>query len=204
MKKQITLQNKKVAYILRKSKKARRMRITVYCSGAIVVTMPHNLQETIVEKFVREKAQWLFSKISYFKQFRRRGLRPLLHLIPFCGTRKGRQIVRYGRKDYLKYRDRAQTLVEERIEYFNKRYGFCYNKIKIKNQKTCWGSCSKKRNLNFNYKILFLSEKTRDYIIAHELCHLKELNHSKIFWGLVAKTFPEWREIKKELKNKVV
>ncbi|MDO8743170.1 MAG: DUF45 domain-containing protein [Candidatus Azambacteria bacterium] len=183
MKKQITLQNKKVSYILRKSKKAQRMRITVYCNGAIVVTMPHNLQETIVEKFIREKAQWLFSKVSYFKQF------------------KGRQIVRYGRKDYLKHRDKAQTLVEERIGHFNKRYGFCYNKIKIKNQKTCWGSCSKKRNLNFNYKILFLSEKTRDYIIAHELCHLKELNHSRNFWGLVAKTFPEWREIKKELKN---
>ena len=186
MKKQIILQNKKVAYTLRKSKKARRMRIAVYCNGSIVVTMPHNLQETIVEKFIREKAQWLLSKISYFKQF------------------KGRQVTRYSRKDYLNYRDKAQILVEERIKCFNKKYGFHYNKINVKNQKTCWGSCSKKRNLNFNYKILFLPEKARDYIIVHELCHLKELNHSRNFWGLVAKTFSEWVEIKKELKNNVL
>jgi len=202
MKKQIILQNKKVAYTLRKSKRARRMRLVVYCNGSIVVTMPHNLQETIVEKFIREKAQWLFSKISYFKQF------------------KGRQIIRYSHKDYLNYRYKAQILVEERIKYFNKKYGFHYNKINVKNQKTRWGSCSKKRNLNFNYKILFLEEKARDYIIVHEICHLRELNHSKNFWELVAKIFPEWRakkvkfllppslslgrEIKKELKNKII
>ncbi len=110
--------------------------------------------------------------------------------------------------------------MEERIKYFNKKYGFHYNKINVKNQKTRWGSCSKKRNLNFNYKILFLPEKARDYIIVHELCHLRELNHSRNFWGLVAKIFPEWRakkvkfllppslslgrEIKKELKNNVL
>ncbi len=112
MKKQIILQNKKVVYTLRKSKRARRMRIAVYCNGSIVVTMPHNLQETIVEKFIREKAQWLLSKISYFKQF------------------KGRQIIRYSRKDYLNHRDKAQILAEERIAYFNKRYiktPFCYS-----------------------------------------------------------------------------
>jgi predicted metal-dependent hydrolase len=90
--------------------------------------------------------------------------------------------------------------MEQRIEYYNQYYGFKYNKINIKNQKTRWGSCSKKGNLNFNYKILFLSAETRDYIVVHELCHLKEFNHSKKFWNLVAETIPNYLQIRKNLK----
>lgn len=182
MKKQITLQNKKVAYTLRKSMRARRMRIAVYCDGSVVVTTPHNLQETIAERFIREKAEWLLSKINFFKQF------------------EGRPLARYSHDDYLKYKDQTLALIEDRIGVLNSAYGYQYNKITIKNQKTCCGSCSRKGNLNFNYKIIFLPEKVQDYIIAHELCHLKEFNHSKKFWGLVANALPEWFEIRKELK----
>lgn len=183
MKKQITLQNKKVAYTLRKSKRARRMRLAVYCDGSVVVTTPHDLRETIAEKFIREKVEWLFSKINFFKQF------------------KGKPLARYSQDDYRKYKERALNLVQEKIVYFSKVHGFNHNQIRIKNQKTCWGSCSKKRNLNFNYKILFLPQKTQDYIVAHELCHLVELNHSKRFWTLVAKVIPDYIKIRSELKK---
>ena len=84
---------------------------------------------------------------------------------------------------------------------FNQIYGFQYNKINIRNQKTRWGSCSKKGNLNFNYKIALLPEKYADYIVVHELCHLKEFNHSRSFWNLVARTIPDFRERKKRIKN---
>ncbi len=70
------------------------------------------------------------------------------------------------------------------------------------NQRTKWGSCSKKGNLNFNYKIALMPEKIADYIVVHELCHLKEFNHSRKFWNLVVKIIPDYLEIKKELKNK--
>jgi len=131
----------------------------------------------------QEKSQWLFSKFNFFRQFKN---------IP---------IARYGRRDYLKRKDEAQLLAKEKVAYFNQFYGFKVNKINIKNQKTRWGSCSRVGNLNFNFKILFLSEKLQDYIIVHELCHLEKFNHSGNFWGLVAKTFPQWRQLKKELKN---
>lgn len=183
MKKQIALQNKKVTYTLRKSRRARRMRLAVYCDGTIVVTTPFDLKETVAEKFIREKTDWLFSKIAFFKQF------------------KGQAIARYSKEDYLKYKGQAHGLALERVEYFNKIYKFKYNKINIKNQKTRWGSCSQKGNLNFNYKIALLPERLSDYIIVHELCHLKEFNHSRKFWSQVEKAIPDYLQIRSELKK---
>ncbi|MFH1423544.1 MAG: SprT family zinc-dependent metalloprotease [Candidatus Nealsonbacteria bacterium] len=183
MKKQIILQNKRITYALRKSKRARRMRLAVYCDGSVIVTTPFNLQENIAERFIEEKMGWLLSKIDHFKHF------------------KYKHIRRQGRQDYLKYKERAVSLVEERVSYFNKIYDFKYNKINIKNQKTRWGSCSKKGNLNFNYKIALLPQYLADYIIAHELCHLIEFSHSRKFWNFVRKLVPNYPEIRRELKS---
>jgi predicted metal-dependent hydrolase len=183
MKKQIDLQNKKVIYTLRKSRRARRMRLAVYCDGAVVVTTPFDLQETVAERFIREKSRWLLSKIAFFKQF------------------KGQVITRYSRQDYSKYKDEALRFVIERIDHLNGMYKFNFNKINIRNQKTRWGSCSKKGNLNFNYKISFLPSRLAAYIIVHELCHLKEFNHSRRFWGLVRQAFPDYKEVRRELRR---
>lgn len=103
--------------------------------------------------------------------------------------------------DYLKYKNQTATLVKNRLEYFNLIYNFKYNRIVIRNQKTRWGSCSKKGNLNFNYKIILLSPKQADYIIVHELCHLKEFNHSGKFWDLVAQAVPDYKEIRSSLRT---
>jgi hypothetical protein len=102
---------------------------------------------------------------------------------------------------YLKYKESARALVNERLQYFNQYYGYKWNKIAIRNQKTRWGSCSKAGNLNFNYKIALLPPRAADYIIVHELCHLKEFNHSQNFWNLVSKTIPDFKEVRKQLKN---
>ncbi len=183
MEKQIALQDKKITYTLRKSHRARRMRLAVYCDGTIVVTSPFDLKETVVEKFIREKTDWLFKKIAFFKQF------------------SGKAVARHSKADYLKYKDEAYALAVERVNYFNTIYQFSFSQINIKNQKTRWGSCSKRGNLNFNYKILFLPMDARDYVIVHELCHLREFNHSKKFWSLVGKMLPNYKEVKTNLRN---
>ena len=105
------------------------------------------------------------------------------------------------KKDFLMHQEHARGLAEERLAHFNTYYGFVYYTISIRNQKTRWGSCSRKGNLNFNYKIAVLPQRQSDYIIVHELCHLKELNHSKKFWDLVAATVPDYRAIRAELKR---
>jgi predicted metal-dependent hydrolase len=106
-----------------------------------------------------------------------------------------------GRRDYLKHKEHARVIVHQRISDINKQYGFSMGRISIRNQKTRWGSCSKKGNLNFNYRILFLPEETQRYIIAHELCHLKEFNHGNRFWSLVAQTSPNYAEVRSYLKK---
>jgi len=106
-----------------------------------------------------------------------------------------------SKREYLKLRGEALKIAQVKVDKFNKIYGFKFNQIVIKNQKTRWGSCSKKGNLNYNYKIALLPEKLADYIIVHELCHLKEFNHSQKFWNLVEKGMPDYRERIKKIKS---
>ena len=98
-------------------------------------------------------------------------------------------------------RELARILVENRLSVINKFYKFNINRVAIKNTTTRWGSCSSKKNLNFNYKIIYLKPYLADYLIVHELCHLGELNHSKKFWALVEKTIPNYAKLNKELKK---
>ncbi len=174
---------KKISYKLKRSKRAKRMRLAVYCDGSVIVTTPFGVELSIVEKFLADKKQWVWDKILFFKSVDSKAIRTFSH------------------KDYLENKDKALALVYERVKVYNKVYSFSFNKIFIKNQKTRWGSCSCKQNLNLNYKIVFLPEKHRDYIIVHEICHLKEFNHSKKFWALVEKALPNYLHIKKELRN---
>ncbi len=182
--KTVELHNKNVGYTLKVSKRAKRMRLSVYHDGRAVVTIPRMLPIGIVEKFLTQKSGWLLDKLDYFRR------------VQITPRRKVND-----RGDFLKYKDQALLLAHERIVHFNKMYGYSWNKITIKNTKTRWGSCSKKGNLNFSYKIALLPQKMADYIIVHELCHLGEFNHSRNFWGLVAKTMPDYLEIRRELKK---
>ena len=101
---------------------------------------------------------------------------------------------------YQKHKEEARSLTLARLNHFNKHYNLTWNRIAIRDTKTRWGSCSAKKNLNFNYRILFLPPHLQDYIIVHELCHLKHLNHSQDFWSLVAETVPNYKNNIKELK----
>jgi predicted metal-dependent hydrolase len=103
---------------------------------------------------------------------------------------------------YNKYKEQARALVNERLVYFNAYYGFIYGRVSIRNQKTRWGSCSSKGNLNFSYRILFLDPEEQDYLIIHELCHLKQFNHSQAFWDLVGEQSPNYKKHHLELKHK--
>lgn len=183
MKRQIELHERKVPYTLKVSKRAKRLRLAIYCNGAFVVTAPKDLEQSLVEKFIIKKSQWVLDKIDYFSVFAK-SLK-----------------VKNTKADFLKYKEQAQALAEQKVDQFNKIYGFKYHQINIKDQKTRWGSCSKKGNLNFNYKIALLPEKLAEYIVVHELCHLGEFNHSQKFWNLVARGMPDYLEIKEELKR---
>lgn len=114
---------------------------------------------------------------------------------------KPRRRVKRPCKHYATHKERARAFVHERVMYFAATHGFLYKRIAIRNTKRCWGSCSELGNLNFNYKILFLPEHLADYIIVHELCHLREFNHSENFWGHVAAIIPDYKKRRKSLRE---
>lgn len=172
-----------IKYQLKKSARARRMRLAVFCDGSVVVTAPQYFENNFVEKWIREKADWILGKIKHFEK-------------------KGfRAIPQRSRGEYKKYKTQARKLAKERLEHYSKIYGIFFGRISIRNQKTRWGSCSKNGNLSFNYKIVKIAPHMADYIIVHELCHIQEFNHSRNFWSLVAKTIPDYKNIRRQIKS---
>ncbi|OGH64343.1 MAG: hypothetical protein A2821_02190 [Candidatus Magasanikbacteria bacterium RIFCSPHIGHO2_01_FULL_41_23] len=105
------------------------------------------------------------------------------------------QLNKIGQTSYLACRARARQLVMMRLRIYKEAYQKSFVRVSIKDMRSRWGSCSSKKNLNFNYRVLFLPIELVDYIIVHELCHLEEMNHSKRFWRLVSQTIPKYRHL---------
>ena len=192
MKKEIVFESETIPYTLRRNARARRMRLAVHRDGSVVLTMPARSTLLFAESFVHRQRQWLLDKLAFF-----RGLPPL------------DPVAAYGRREYLQHRDAARALVASKLSEFAPRIGaigapgasgVSYARVSIRDQKTCWGSCSRKGNLNFNYKLLFLPERLQDYVIVHELAHLRELSHSPRFWALVASVVPDYAARRRELR----
>lgn len=181
MLKSINLDNQNIDYNLKTSARSRNLRLTVCCDASVVVTKPQGLADHLVEKFLLAKAPWILNKIEYFKK----------HEI---------SRVKADPKEYRQNKKAALHLVRQFLTAYNQYYNFKINEIKIKNQKTRWGSCSRQGNLNFSYRLALLPEDLARYIVIHELCHLGQMNHSAKFWNLVAQTCPDYLVKRKQLR----
>ncbi|MFC1640941.1 M48 family metallopeptidase [Patescibacteria group bacterium] len=95
----------------------------------------------------------------------------------------------------------ARGYICQRVEYYSECHGFAYNRVFIRCQRTRWGSCSSKKNLNFNMQLMLLREELVDYVVIHELCHTRHLNHSRDFWAEVERIIPNYKELRKELRK---
>jgi hypothetical protein len=179
---EIVLSGQKVIYSVRVSRTARRLRLTIQSSGRLILTQPRYLSFRAGQDFLRLKSDWILSKLSQLPK--------QMVLTPA-----------QSRARYLELKNSALNLVKDRLEHFNIFYRFEYNNISIRNQATRWGSCSKKRNLNFNYRVIDLEPRVADYIIVHELCHLKEFNHSSRFWSLIAQALPDYKTLRKKIHH---
>lgn len=182
--KTVLVDGKIIEYRLKVSLLARSLRLTVSCRHGVMVTVPKRIREEVAEQFVIKKSTWIFRTVEFFKGHPR-----IIN-------------VKHGKEEIVEYKKKAHLLVVDRLHHFNQFYSFVWNRVSIKNTTSRWGSCSKKGNLNFNYKIALLPPELADYIIVHELCHLGELNHSSSFWNLVARTIPDYQEKRKALKSR--
>ena len=145
--------------------------------------LPYGMDEKFAENFIQKKSDWILKKIKYFQKHK-------FHILP-----------KSSQKEYKLRKKEAYAIIKEKILYFNSFYKFAIGKITIRRQKTRWGSCSRKGNLNFNFNIIHLPQNLLNYLVVHELCHLKELNHSKKFWELVSLQIPDYKILRKELKS---
>jgi predicted metal-dependent hydrolase len=159
------------------------MRLTVRPGGEVVLSAPFALSAATIEKFLSKQSNWI-----------ERAVQRMRHLKPLPG----------GRREYLARREAARALVRERLVYWNSFYGFSVGRIAIKDTKSLWGSCSRRGNLNFSYKLVMLPRELADYVIVHELCHLQEHNHAAGFWALVHRTQPDYIRLRKELRTYVL
>ncbi|HEV3244775.1 MAG TPA: M48 family metallopeptidase [Candidatus Paceibacterota bacterium] len=172
-----------ISYSLREHPRAKRINITVRRDGFVYVTKPRRISMRQVEAFIRECEQWIAQAQEKFSKLPKTSY------------------IESSKKEYRKYKDAAHDLVARRVSHLNSFYRVPVSKIIIRNQKSRWGSCSHKGVLSFNYRIVFLPPRLADYLVVHELCHLREMNHSERFWTLVAKTIPDHRERRRELRR---
>jgi predicted metal-dependent hydrolase len=170
------------SYTLKTHPRSKHISIRIVQGGEVVVTKSKRISVAQVEAVIHKKRDWIISKIKLMQS---RPKEPVM-----------------SRAEYVELKKKAYEVVTKKVIYFNTLYNFSYNKITIKNQKTRWGSCSSRGNLNFNYRLATLPEHLVDYIVVHELCHLKEMNHSQRFWDLVAKTIPEYKACHRALREK--
>lgn len=166
----------------------RRVSIMIGSSSEVTVRMPLRASLERVQTFVTSKKEWIEKTLVKFKRREKK----------FEGALK---LSKGNSADLKIYKAVAKKLVDEKLREFNKFYGFEYKKITIRNTASRWGSCSKKGNLSFSYRIVMLPPELVDYLVVHELCHLKELNHSANFWSLVAKSIPDYKKSRKSLRQ---
>lgn len=152
--------------------------------GTLVVRAPFKATKAEIEKLIISHAQWI-------EKARRR-----------AASRKEMQenCQKLTREEILNLVKSATKYIPDRVAYYSKMVGVTYGRITLRQQKTRWGSCSSKGNLNFNYLLMLTPIEVIDSVIVHELCHRKEMNHSKRFYEEVLRVFPEYYKWDKWLK----
>lgn len=178
-------------YEVKESARATRTRITVYPDGQVIVIKPRSVSTAYITRLIQKKEDWVMAARKRLAIKVQKEKTPPVQL-PRLRARS---------KEYEAQVAIARELVTHKLKHLNDLYKFKYGTISIRNQKTRWGSCSAKGNLSFNYRIAHLPDKIVEYLVAHELCHVRHHNHSKQFWNEVARTIPNYKERRTILKS---
>lgn len=161
--------------------------IQVNSNLSVTVRAPRSVSEKDIEEILKKKEAWISKHIEKIKEAKERF--------------EAEPTEKLTREKVIALAEEALKVIPERVEYFAKVIGVTYGKITVRNQKTRWGSCSSKGNLNFNCLLMLAPPEVLDYVVVHELCHRKQMNHSKAFWLEVEKVLPNYKEVRKWLKE---
>ncbi len=155
----------------------------------VCVRAPYRMLNSDIQSFINKNSLWIDKHIELMKE----KVEKL--------EKQNENIVKLSDEEIKKLAKQAITVIPERVAHFASIIGVSFGKISIKNQISRWGSCSSKGNLNFNCLLMLMPSEVVDYVVVHELCHRKEMNHSARFWDEVAKVIPDYKVQRKWLKD---
>jgi len=229
LKSQITISGIKIPYAVRRNNKARRIWIRVEDEEGLVIILPKGRKTSLISKVIREHKDWVLKAIQK-RQERLENAPPRLGegrslvyrgrtvdltvrnnpcLVPqirlkgdelsVMMPKNSEKSLREVLSDWMK--ERALLIFSRRVEYFCAKIGARYGNIQVRNQKTRWGSCSSKGQLSFNWRLLLAPPDVLDYLVIHEVSHLKHPDHSQRFWNLVKTLCPGYKRHQLWLKE---
>lgn len=166
------MNNKEIEYEIKYSK-IKNIYIQIK-NGKIIIKAPKRVSKKEIEKIIEQKSEWIQKTLE--------------------------KEIKKQKKKELYTKEEFKKIIEKNANELIKETGLKPNKITIKQIKYAWGSCSSKKNITLNLELIKYSQQAIRYVILHELCHLKYMNHSKDFWNLVEKYMPDYKQIKKEFK----
>jgi predicted metal-dependent hydrolase len=210
-----------IPYTLKPSRHRRTLALQVNSLQQVTVLTPERLSEPAIDRFLRDRAGWVLEKLHYFAELARqypakeyvsgenflvRGRVYRLKVVVDPAYRMcvelldGRLFVRVDDKGSAQaavrrwYKAEAERLVKESVERLSPRLGVVPKRIWISNQKQRWASCSSAGSLRFNWRVAMLPGPVLDYVVAHELSHMKVHNHSTGFWSTVRSILPDYEK----------
>jgi predicted metal-dependent hydrolase len=223
-----SINHQTITYTLRRSFRARHVRLEISRPSGLIVIVPRSYNINRLPGLLKSKERWISKYLTRF-QTQPPSIPKKLKIgdtIPYLGLglklvqledHQVDSIILEGNSLAISpdlfhngllepaleqwYRAEAARVITERVDRLSSRMGIDYRQIGIRGQKTRWGSCSRQKNLSFNWKLIMAPEPVVEYVVIHELLHLREMNHSRKFWELVARYCPGWREHKKWLKQ---
>ena len=174
-------QERKLEYeLIRSNRKSLAMQVKA--DGSVIVRAPLRIAERRIETFAADHWDWVEKQRQRLSRQRE----------------NARRITEEERQEGIR---KAKEIIPRRAACFAARMGVSYGRITIREQKTRWGSCSSKGNLNFNWRLILAPEEVLDYVVVHELAHRREMNHSKAFYAVVEAVLPDYRAARRWLRE---
>ena len=214
----LEINGKEISYFVRKSSKAKRLIVKIDNKNNVELVLPKYVTYKEGRQFILSKKEWIKKHLQNFSE-KPEGFWFSGNLIKIEISEGEKNNLRFDVEKKILFCESKQKINEQQVyeawlkisakEYIPDRtfylanaYGFKVNKITIRNQKTRWGSCNSKCNLSFNLSLMKFAGDIIDYVIIHELCHLKHMNHSEEFWTLVGSFIPDYKSKRKVLKDR--
>ncbi len=223
---EIQIGNDIITYKIIESKR-KSVAIEITRDGEVLVRVPKGIREQDLNKLMKSRQRWIYVRVMAARERKpiSRSYKTGRKLL-FLGQEIELQVEPHPNKEFVLlkedklyvcildghedlvpkmleewYRRQARKVLTELTEYYARRMCLIVNQISIKDQRTRWGSCSAKHNLNYNYRLVMAPKSVIEYVVIHELCHMIHMNHSKEFWHEVEKIQPEYKQYRKWLKD---